>query len=217
MSVPCPIFACSAASACWRASRSASCRLSRSHVVGGFALARLQVLDALAQRVERLLLAREVGVLLRELVFDVAQRIRFRRTERRDLLRQSREALVELGQRGAGAFAPRLRDPQRLLGLGDSLLALGQRPFRAFHGRFQRAAFPNAPPLRRAPPIRARPALRSARRPQRCAPSAIAASCADSAAERLVGLRRPAARCASRESRAKESCCSSRVTSAFAP
>ena len=80
--VPCPIFACSADSACCRASRSASALAVALPRVGSFALARLQRLhgSAAAPPAPACLPARS-RVSCGELLLDFAQRIRRRRGE----------------------------------------------------------------------------------------------------------------------------------------
>jgi hypothetical protein len=179
-----------------------------------FADARLRGGDGRLQRVDRRLLLREVGVLLRELRLDVADRIVVAARQRGDLGREARLALAQLRGHVRDVVATRLRDAHVLLDVADALLdrvepggRLGERLLERGDRRLRFALV-----LGHA---LARGQRHLERRVERCAVGVERGRLALEAGELRRELGDLLAMRLS-ESRAKASCCSRRVTSALA-
>ncbi len=104
----------------------------------GIARLLLDRLNGRLQRVQRRLLAGEIGILLLELLLDLADRVAVGARQRGDLGRDALAAFAELREHAPDVVAPGLGDAHVLLDLGDALLHLGERPGRLGHRLVER-------------------------------------------------------------------------------
>ena len=218
LSLPWPIFACSAASACDRASMSASALAVALPRVAGRALPRPAApAPPRAARRAGFLLAGELRRFLRELLFDFARSASVTgRRDRRELAAAAARGAASSCASDCAAFSRRVSMTRiacsasaiRLLQLGERAAAAWRPPARA-------PAAPHCAARSSSPALLARRERASIARSPRCAP-------------RRAPLPGPRARRSARSScatccvirvslsRANASCCSSRVTSALA-
>jgi len=102
--------------------------------LAGLALALLQRLHAVAQRLERSFLRRELRGFIRELFLDFAHGVGHRRRQAPRLGLEPGPALGEAGRDPAAIVALGFGNPDRLLERGDPLLQLAARGRRARDG-----------------------------------------------------------------------------------